>query len=279
MEPDYLPQSLPMLQPVQRGETLLLDLKRETAQDQLHIWRLGPSSFIICFQDAFLCLDLQLTSDPAGSTAGYPPVMAAEDLGMITCALSTRITSSHFHPRTVLALKRAAAGDLQLLVPCGMQDDAAAALEEDPPEIFAIDDGDCLTIGPFDITGVTTQPEASPGGARAMNYAISAGGFRIFYCSHQVCLADLSTALRRLEGFDIMLLPVEHEQDQGGTLSGCEAASVADIWCRGIVIPHHIDASCEFPAAPPGFEESCERLKQDYEILRCGERLSIEPAT
>jgi L-ascorbate metabolism protein UlaG (beta-lactamase superfamily) len=76
---------------------------------------------------------------------------------------------------------------------------------------------------------------------------------------------------------DVVLLPINGAQTGrvAGNLDGREAARLAVESGAQLVIPHHFDMFEFNTASPALFEAECQRLGQNFRVLRCGE--SWEP--
>ena len=58
-------------------------------------------------------------------------------------------------------------------------------------------------------------------------------------------------------------------------LNGTEAAALAKACGARIVVPHHYDMFAFNTATTDEFSSACDRLSQNYQVLRGGERLTI----
>ena len=272
-----------MVQPIQHGQSLLDDLVGARGEG-LHIWWLGHTSFVLKHRGRFLGLDLRLPAPLEDDGRSYPRLLEPEQLDMVTGAACSQFEPEQFDAETILALTRATAGDLRLVIPYGIRDEAASALALGAPEFLYADEKLSVNLDGFNLAGVATSPGGEIlrdglGRCTALGYVISVGGFRIFHCSETTWHLGLTETLKALGSYDVMLLPIGPPavgEVKPPLLSGSDAASLAKACGCGIAVPTHFDLIDEHLASTAGFRETCERVGQDHEVLDPGERLTIE---
>jgi len=267
-----------MPQPIQKDETLTRDLANaENDADQLHIWWLGGSGFLLKHAGRFLILDPHLSSDTS--------LVDPSSLGLVSVAAITQEDEGQFDPETLIAIKRATAGDLRLVIPYGIRNTSSDAMAKDPPELLYVDERLSVSADGFNLTGVAASPgeirRDTLGRCQTLGYVITVGDFRIFHCSETTWYMGLGRSLQPLGGFDVMLLPVSDapaEQALATNLTADEAASLAKTCGCGIAVPCRHDEGADGSQLAEAFSAACERTGQDHEALRLGERLTIERA-
>jgi len=273
-----------MLQPIQKDDVLLEDLRKADGDaDTLHIWRLGNSGFLLKHRGKFLSLDLYLSED-GDRKSQHAPIVDPSKLDMVTAAACTQDAPESFDGESLVAIKRATAGDLRVILPYGIREEANERLKEDRPEILYIDEGLSVSIDGFNLAGIAASPgeirRDGIGRCQTVGYVITVGDFRIFHCSETTWYLGLTQALKRLGTFDVFLLPISKtkvDSDAEVTnLTSDEAASLAKTCGVEIVVPSRYDFYEDEAVPTEEFIGACDRLGQDYEVLRPGERLTLE---
>jgi L-ascorbate metabolism protein UlaG (beta-lactamase superfamily) len=163
-------------------------------------------------------------------------------------------------------------------VPAANQQFVAERLEVSPARLTTCDIGSPVTASDFTIHGVPAAHESLDRDAEGrhiyLGYVVEFGPFAIYHSGDTVRYDGMAETLRRF-AIDVALLPINGrgpERRVAGNLWGREAAELArDIGTRK-AIPCHYEMF-EFNTAPPDeFGAACRELKQDFVVLRCGQR-------
>lgn len=125
------------------------------------------------------------------------------------------------------------------------------------------------------LTGDACSPDHA---AQAIELAVSQfGGITVYHSGDTLMHDGLIPALAPFRP-DIAFLPIngnKPERRVAGKLDGREAAELAKAIHAGLAIPHHFDLFAFNTTSPEPFEIECQRLGQNYQVLRNGEGLDL----
>ncbi|MCA9169228.1 MAG: MBL fold metallo-hydrolase, partial [Planctomycetales bacterium] len=261
--------------------------QRSFHANQLSIWWLGQSGFLVQWQGRQLLMDPYLSDSLTHKYAATdkPHVrMTARAIDPRRLASVAVTTSSHNHTdhldaETLLPLKRVNP-ELRILVPAANVDFAATRLGLSTSELIGIDAGESCELAGFTFHALPAAHEDverdEQGRCKFLGFVVQCGPYTLYHSGDTV-LYDQQVELLRNWSIDVALLPINGrapERRVAGNLWGREAAQLAhDIGAR-LVIPCHYEMFEFNTATTVEFEESCRKLQQPYKVLRCGEGLS-----
>jgi L-ascorbate metabolism protein UlaG (beta-lactamase superfamily) len=277
-----------MIEPALKDDAFLEDvLAARDYPNDVHLWWLGQSGFLVQWQSHHLLLDPYLSDSLTHKYAATDRphvrmterVVAPERLDFIDVVTSSHNHTDHLDKETLLPLMRANP-KMQLIVPEANRSFVADRLEvvlEYPRGIKA---NDTKHLGPFQITAV---PAAHPdldkdewGHHKFLGYIIQCGDLKIYHSGDTLLYDGMAAKLSAFQP-DVALLPINGdlpERGVAGNLNGHEAARLAhDIGAR-LAIPCHFDMFEFNTASPEEFTRAAEHLRQPYRVLRVGERWS-----
>ncbi|MBW7882504.1 MAG: MBL fold metallo-hydrolase [Caldilineaceae bacterium] len=255
--------------------------------DQLHLWWLGQSGFLVQWRDRHLLLDPYLSDAITEKSAqsGAPRVrMTARvvdpvRLDFIDIVASTHNHADHFDPETLLTLQRANS-DLVLVVPEAIRSFVVERLGCEPGWPVGLNDGESMEIAGFRLTAVPAAHETldrdESGRYRYLGYVVRCGPWTLYHSGDTVLYTGIERRLRPFN-IDIALLPINgraSERRVAGNLDGREAAELAHAIGAELVIPCHYDMFEFNTSTPDLFQETCRNLGQPYTILQNGEHWS-----
>ncbi|MBI3880524.1 MAG: MBL fold metallo-hydrolase [Verrucomicrobia bacterium] len=277
-----------MIKPFLQDDAFLADV-REAGRDpnQLSIWWLGQSGFLVQWRGRHLLLDPYLSDSLTKkyATTDKPHtriterVIAPERLDFIDLATSSHNHTDHLDAETLLPLA-SVNPKLQLVIP-----EANRAFVTDrlkcPREFpHGLDAGVSLTLGNFTFHGIPAAHNEldrdAEGRHKFLGYVIEAGPWRIYHSGDTKLFPGMEEWLRPLK-VSVALLPVNGDRPErrvAGNLDGKEAAQLAHAIGADVVIPCHYDLFEFNTATPDGFVGECRRLHQHYSVLQNGERWS-----
>jgi L-ascorbate metabolism protein UlaG (beta-lactamase superfamily) len=261
---------------------------RRDAPNQLHIWWLGQSGFLVDWQGKYLLFDPYLsdsltnkyaaTDNPHVRMTGR--VVDPACLDFIDVVTSTHNHTDHLDAETLKPLL-AANPTIALIAPEANRAFVAERLGVEPARVTGLDDGITETVDGFRITGVPAAHEALErddlGRCKFLGYIVEAGPWTIYHSGDTIFYPGMPERLRQWP-VDVALLPINGrspERKVAGNLSGPDAAKLAHDIHAATVIPCHYDMFAFNTAAPDEFVVSCESLGQPYRVLRNGERWSV----
>ena len=274
-----------MITPVLKDEAILADVAeaRRDWQD-LHLWWLGQSGFLVQWQNRHLLLDPYLSDSltkvrPHGQTARAHDgaVVAPERLDFIDVVSSSHNHTDHLDPETLGPLLRANP-KLGLIIPEAHREFVAdrRGMVTDIP--IGLDVGESATVAGFKFHAVPAAHELTDkddqGRCRYLGYVIEFGPWTIYHSGDTVRYSGMAESLRNWR-IDIALLPINGrapEKRVAGNLTGREAAVLAKEIQAALVIPCHYEMFEFNTASPAEFVETALQLRQPQQVLRCGER-------
>ncbi len=257
--------------------------------DDLHVWWLGQSGFLLKQNDAWLLLDPYLSDSLTAKYAATdkPHVrmtercIPPERLGFVKVVTSSHQHTDHFDEATLLPLARASNG-VRLILPTAVEIDARRRLGADARvEYVPLDDAREMELEGWRVTGIAAAHNLVErdelGRCKFLGFIIRRHGFVIYHSGDTLLHPGLQPVLAEAR-CDLMLLPINGNRPErrvAGNMNGSEAAGLAFACGAHLVVPHHFEMF-EFNTEPPDlFVSECQRLGQRHRVLRCGERLSM----
>ncbi len=277
-----------MIKPRLSGDALLDDIRRAAERkDELHLWWLGQSGFLVQFDRHHLLLDPYLSDSLTEKYAATdkPHVRMTElaiqprQLSFIDVATSSHNHTDHLDGETLIPLLQSNPS-MVMLVPAANRQFAAQRLRVPENRLTGIDDGQSESFAGFTFQAVpaaheTTERDPS-GHCRYLGYVVQCGPWTVYHSGDTMLYDGIVDRLRNWN-IDIAILPINGrapERRVAGNLWGHEAAQLAqDIGAR-LVIPCHYDMFEFNTATPEEFIDAARRLGQGFRVLECGERWS-----
>ena len=279
-----------MIQPLLKDDAFLAALEKPPgAADELRLWWLGQSGFLLRYADQRLLLDPYLSDSLTAKYAETDKphvrmterVIAPERLrGRVHVVTSSHNHTDHLDPDTLLPLLQADPPP-RLIIPEANRAWVAERLKFPEALMIGLDDGTSATVDGFEIHGVAAAHNEvtrdAHGHCHYLGYVVRGGKWTVYHSGDTLRYPML---VEKLRGFaiDLALLPINGDQPErrvAGNLNGSEAAALArDIGARW-VIPCHYDMFEFNTASPDDFIAHCDRLGQPYRVLRAGEGWSV----
>ncbi|MDP8243741.1 MAG: MBL fold metallo-hydrolase [Candidatus Hinthialibacter antarcticus] len=276
------------MKPVLQDDAFLTDVNAARAEaDDLHLWWLGQSGFLVqwqgrhCLFDPYLSESLtqkyEDTDKPHVRMTGR--VIAPERLDFIDIVTSTHNHTDHLDAETLLPLKQANP-ELKLVLPLANITFAAERLQCKPDWLVGFECGGRSVVDPFSVTGVPAAHEKLEcddlGRCHHMGFIVQFGPWTVYHSGDTVRYDGMAEQLRPYN-IDIALLPINGrnpERRVPGNLTGKEAAQLGqDIGAR-LVVPCHFDLFEFNSVTPDAFIAEAERIGQPYKRMQNGERWS-----
>lgn len=279
-----------MIKPIQQDDAFLGDVSRaKDHPDQLHLWWLGQSGYLVQWQGHHLLIDPYLSDSLTRKYAGTNKphvrmterVIAPEQLGFVEVVTSSHNHTDHLDGETLISLWKANP-NLKVIVSRANLNFAAERLQVSPEQLIPIRaDGEAITIDPFRFHAIPSAHETleqdENGDHRFMGLIVQAGKWIIYHSGDCVPYDGLVERLRKWS-IDIALLPI-NGRDPGrgvpGNFTGEETAQLGKQINANIVIPCHYEMFEFNTVSPEGFVQAAEQFGQKYQLLKCGERLDL----
>lgn len=277
-----------MIQPVLQDDEFLADVRaaRDYPND-VHLWWLGQSGFLVQWQDHHLLLDPYLSDSLTHKYAGTEQphvrmterVIDPERLDFVNVVTSSHNHTDHLDRETLAPLMRVNP-KLQLVVPEANRAFVADRLGVVLEFPYGLTAGETKHFGIFQITGV---PAAHPdlerdewGRHKFLGYVVRCGDIKIYHSGDTLRYDGMGPKIASFQ-VDIALLPINGdfpERRVAGNLNGREAAMLAREIGARVAIPCHYEMFEFNTAAPDEFVRTAKELNQPYRVLRAGERWS-----
>lgn len=279
-----------MIKPVLQDDAFLEDVSRaRTNPDQLHLWWLGQSGFLIQWQGHHLLIDPYLSDSLTKKYAGTNKphirmterVIAPERLDFVDVVTSSHNHTDHLDGETLIPLWRANP-NLTVIVPRANIDFAAQRLQVAPDKLTPIRADDAaIKVDPFTFRAIPSAHETleqdENGDHHFIGLILQIGKWTIYHSGDCVPYNGLVERLKNWK-IDIALLPIngrDPARNVAGNFTADEAAQLAKEINAGLMIPCHYEMFEFNTVSPGGFVESAEKIGQRYQLLNCGERLDI----
>jgi L-ascorbate metabolism protein UlaG (beta-lactamase superfamily) len=275
-----------MIRPVLQDEDFLADVMaaREYTND-VHIWWLGQSGFLVQWQGRHLLLDPYLSDSLTHKYAATDKphvrmteqVVMPERLDFIDVVTSSHNHTDHLDKETLVPLMRVNP-KMQLVVPEANRGFVADRLGIAIEYPRGLAEGETKRFGVFEISAVpAAHPELDRdewGHHKYLGYVVQCGDFKIYHSGDTKLYEGMGPKVGCYE-VDVALLPINGDYPErrvAGNLNGREAVILAREIGADLVIPCHYEMFEFNTASPEEFIRAAEEMGQPYRILRAGER-------
>ena len=271
-----------------KDDAFLADVARpEASPDELRIWWLGQSGFLVRHAESLLLLDPYLsdslmrkydgTDKPHVRMTGR--VIAPDRLAGISVVTSSHNHTDHLDTDTLAPIFKNNPS-AQFVIPEANRAFVATRLGCDEAWPVGLEDRRSAVIAGWQFTGIAAAHNSldtdEAGRHRFLGYIIRRGPWTLWHSGDTLLYPGLVEKLAEF-AVDVAFVPInghKPERRVAGNLDGREAAQLAhDIGAR-LAVPHHFEMF-EFNTADPRdlFIPECERLGQPCRVLRAGEGL------
>jgi L-ascorbate metabolism protein UlaG (beta-lactamase superfamily) len=279
-----------MIKPLLQNDAFLEDVVRAKGNpDQLHLWWLGQSGFLIQWLGYHLLIDPYLSDSLTKKYANTNKphvrmterVIAPEQLDFVDVVTSSHNHTDHLDGETLIPLLQANP-NLTVIVSRANVSFAAERLQVSPERLTPIrTDGEAIRIGPFTFHAIPSAHEIleqdEHGDHRYIGLILQAGGWTIYHSGDCVPYEGLVDRLRHWN-INLALLPIngrDPARGVAGNFNAEEAAQLGKQINAGLVIPCHYEMFEFNTVSLEEFVKSAEQIGQKYQVLKCGERLDL----
>ncbi|GAB3907431.1 MBL fold metallo-hydrolase [Larkinella knui] len=272
----------------QKDQSFLSDLETARFQpDQLHIWWLGQSGFLLQWQGRHLLFDPYLSDSLSVKYAktDKPHVRMSERvvdparLTMIDVVTSSHNHTDHLDAETLMPLFTANPV-LQFVIPEANRTFVADRIKRDPSFAIGLNDGETAEVAGFTFHGVPSAhndvERDDQGRCKFMGFVVQAGPWSIYHSGDTLWYEGMVDTLKPFQ-IDIAFLPIngnKPERRVAGNLNPDEAARLGKAIGARLVIPHHYHLFEFNTEDPANFVREAERQQIPYKVLQLGERWS-----
>jgi len=279
-----------MIKPILQDDAFLEDVDRaRKSPDQLHLWWLGQSGFLIQWLGQHLLIDPYLSDSLTKKYAGTDKphvrmterVIAPERLDFVDVVTSSHNHTDHLDGETLVPLLKVNP-DLKVLASRANLNFVADRLQVPPERLTSIRaDAEAISAGPFAFHAIPSAHESleqdEHGDHRFIGLTIRAGKWTIYHSGDCIPYEGLVDRLKNWK-IDVAILPINgRDPARGvpGNFTAREAAQLGKQIPAGMVIPCHYEMFEFNTVSPHEFLKAAEEIEQKYRILKCGERLDL----
>jgi len=279
-----------MIVPLQKDDALLADLATATGGPEvLHVWWLGQSGFLIQWNGQRLLFDPYLSDSLTlkYATTDKPHVRMTErcvDPAQLTGI--TRVTASHAHTdhldAETLQLLAAASRGFRLYHPVPIAAEVRKRTASAEIELQGLSEASPALEGDWEVHATVAKHNEvvrdEQGNSAYIGFLVRCGPFRLFHSGDTLWHDDIVRQCQAFGPVDVAFLPIngnKPERRVAGNLDGPEAASMAHAIGARLVIPCHYEMFEFNTATPEAFINACEKLNQPFQVMRCGEHLTL----
>lgn len=275
-----------LIQPVLQDEDLISDISSvEHDNDHFHVWWLGQSGFLLCWQGRHLLFDPYLSDSLSRKYAQTDKphvrmterVVAPERLTFIDVVTSSHNHTDHLDKETLIPLMEFSPG-IQMVIPEANRAFVADRLEVSVEWPHGLTAGSFMRIPPFEIHAIPAAHENLDrddyGRHKYLGYVVKFGPWTVYHSGDSVIYDGMEMLLHQWS-IDLALLPINGSRPErrvSGNMWGREAARLAKDIGAGCVIPCHYEMFEFNTESPKEFVEACESFGQSYKVLKAGER-------
>jgi L-ascorbate metabolism protein UlaG (beta-lactamase superfamily) len=282
-----------VIKPVLQDDAFLDDVSRaKNNSNQLHLWWLGQSGYLLQYQGHHLLIDPYLSDSLTEKYAGTNKphvrmterVIAPERLDFMDVVTSSHNHTDHLDGETLIPLLKANP-NLTVIIPRANVSFAAERLQVPPERLTPIrTDDQSIQILPFTFHAIPSAHETletdGNGDHKFTGFIIEVGGKTFYHSGDCIPYDGLVERLKKWK-IDIAILPIngrDPARGVAGNFTAEEAARLGRDVNAGVVIPCHYEMFEFNSVSPDGFVNAAGRIGQKYHVLKCGERLSLIPS-
>jgi L-ascorbate metabolism protein UlaG (beta-lactamase superfamily) len=279
-----------MIKPVLQDDAFLEDISLAKSEpDQLHLWWLGQSGYLIHWQGHHLLIDPYLSDSLTQKYAGTNKphvrmterVIAPEQLDFVDVVTSSHNHTDHLDQETLTPLLRVNP-NMTVLVSRANVQFAAERLRVSIERLSSIRVNDeAMPIGPFTFYALPSAHETleqdENGDHRCIGFIVQVGKWTIYHSGDCIPYDGLADRLKQ-RTIDLALLPIngrDPARGVAGNFTPEEAAQLGREVNAGLVIPCHYEMFEFNTVSPQAFVKAAEQIGQRYHLLKCGERLDL----
>jgi L-ascorbate metabolism protein UlaG (beta-lactamase superfamily) len=273
-----------MMMPAQRkGKELIDDILSCEASEDLHIWWLGQSGYLLQFQGKRILLDPYLSDSLTKKYAGTDkPHVRISEL-VVTPELLPRIdliTSSHNHTdhldaETLIPLLQQYP-KCKLLIPEANRNFVAERLHLPASLFIGLNDGEEYNQAPFCVKALPAAHNKierdEEGKCKYLGYFVTVGPYRIYHSGDTLHYEGMEEIIKTFSPH-VAILPINGnlpERKVAGNLNAKEAIKLAKSCGIPYVIPCHYDLFAFNTADINEFMTIAKSTAQPYLVLNPG---------
>jgi len=279
-----------MIKPVLQDDAFLEDVHRaKNDPNQLHLWWLGQSGYLVQYQGHHLLIDPYLSDSLTKKYAGTNKphvrmterVIAPERLDFVDVVTSSHNHTDHLDGETLMPLLKANP-NLMVIVPRANVNFAADRMQVSVERLTSIRvDDESINIDPFAFHAIPSAHETleqdENGDHRFIGLIVQIGKWMIYHSGDCIPYNGLVERLQQWK-IDLALLPINGRDPVRGVAGNFTVEEAAQLGRRinaGMVVPCHYEMFEFNTVSPEGFARAANQIGQNYQLLEYGERLDL----
>ena len=290
-----------MIKPVLMDNQFLASIKESPRENgHFNLWWLGQSGYLIQWNRAtgnstssrHLLIDPYLSNSLTRKYADTdkPHIRMTEiiidptQLDFVDVVTSSHNHTDHLDADTLIPLMDLNQ-KMKIVVPAANRNFAADRLQVDTKQLIGSDAGKSMTIADIVINGVPAAHETletdANGRHHFLGYVFQFGEWTIYHSGDTMLYDGMVTQLKRWE-IDLAILPIngaDPSRQVSGNLDGSQAVWLAQQIGAKLVIPCHYEMFEFNTVSQDLFLAEAKEQKQNYCLLKCGERFSSKGKT
>lgn len=277
-----------MMIPAQRKDKELIeDILRYESSDDLHIWWLGQSGYLLQYEGKRMLIDPYLSDSLTKKYAATDKphvriselVVDPELLPRIDLITSSHNHTDHLDAETLIPILQKYP-DCKLIIPEANRNFVAERLQSDAGIFIGLNDGEQWNQTPFYIEAIpaahNTIERDDTGRCRFLGYLITVGPYRIYHSGDTLYYEEMEEKIRSFSPH-VAILPINGnlpERKVAGNLNAKEAIDLSKKCAIPYVIPCHYDLFDFNTADINDFIAIAKSAGQAYLILNLGGKCS-----
>ena len=257
---------------------------KNAGTDQLDIWWLGQSGFLVHWNGRCILFDPYLSDSLTKKYADTPKphvrmselVIAPELLDIVDIVTSSHNHTDHLDAETLMPLLRVNP-EIAFIIPEANRAFISDRIKCNQDFPIGLTDGGKITVKGFTFHGVpaahNTIERDAEGRCKFMGLVVQFGKWSIYHSGDTLWYDGMVDMLKPFH-IDIAFLPIngnDPARGVAGNLNTKEAAQLGhQIGARG-VIPHHYHMFAFNTADPNDFAAAAASLQQPFRVLQLGE--------
>lgn len=279
-----------MIKPVLQDNAFLEDVFRaQKNPEQLHLWWLGQSGYLIQWQGHHLLIDPYLSDSLTKKYAGTNKphvrmterVIAPDKLDFIDVVTSSHNHTDHLDAETLIPLWKANP-NLKMIVSGANMHFAAERLQVPARQLTLIQaDHESIDLDPFTFYAIPSAHESleqdENGDHRFIGLIVQIGKWTLYHSGDCIPYHGLVDRLKHWN-VDIAFLPIngrDPARGVAGNFTAEESTQLGKQINANLVIPCHYEMFEFNTVSPEVFVEAAKSISQPYHLLKCGERLDL----
>jgi L-ascorbate metabolism protein UlaG (beta-lactamase superfamily) len=273
-----------LIKAMQKNDVLLNDIKNAKTGNQVKVWWLGQSGFLLKWSEKFLLFDPYLSDSLSKKYASTdkPHIRISELvidpilLDMISVVTSSHNHTDHLDSETLIPILAVNPG-IKFIIPEANRAFIANRVKCDLTFPIGLSDGESVEVEGFKIYGVPAAHNAierdENGKIKYMGFIAEFGNYKVYHSGDTLWYEGIVEILAPYK-VDIAFLPIngnKPERRVAGNLSFEEAARLGKEIGAKLTIPHHYHLFDFNTEDPQNFILEAQKQGINFKVLQHGE--------